>query len=180
MQEHDIGLIQAFFATNDWVWADYAIAVILIISAISGFFRGFIKEALALVIWFLAIWITMHFGADLAGVFQNKISNSIVRIFTACVLLFISTLMVGGIINYIVSKILQKTGLSIMDRFLGLGFGTFRACLFVSILVMLASFSHLPDDLWWKQSKLLPSFQSLAEWLKNHIPANLIGYINYR
>jgi len=36
----------------------------------------------------------------------------------------------------------------------------------------------LPDDLWWKESKLLPPFQLCAIWLRDHIPSGLAEYVH--
>jgi membrane protein required for colicin V production len=50
----------------------------------------------------------------------------------------------------------------------------------VLVLVMLAGLTSLPNDPWWKVSKLLPPFQISAIWSRNHIPSGLAEYINYR
>ena len=50
----------------------------------------------------------------------------------------------------------------------------------VLVLVMLAGLTSLPNDLWWKESKLLPPFQISAIWLRDHIPSGLAEYIHYR
>jgi len=70
--------------------------------------------------------------------------------------------------------------LTVGDRLLGLVFGFIRGAVLVCVLVILAGLTPLPQDTWWKQSRLLPPFQSLALWLKDRMPSNLTGYINYR
>jgi membrane protein required for colicin V production len=113
-------------------------------------------------------------------VLQKVISYPSARIATAFGILFFMTLILGGLISFILNHLIEKTGLTGTDRLLGLLFGVLRGAVLVSIMVMLAGVSPLPEDPWWKQSLLIPPFQSLAVWLKDHIPSDLAGYIHYR
>jgi membrane protein required for colicin V production len=94
--------------------------------------------------------------------------------------LFVMTLVLGGLISFLLGVLVNKTGLTGTDRFAGMIFGIVRGMVVVSILVMLAGLTPLPEDSWWKESKLIPPFQSLALWLRDHIPSGLAGYIKYR
>jgi membrane protein required for colicin V production len=59
-------------------------------------------------------------------------------------------------------------------------FGLARGMLVVAVLVLLGGLTPLPEDPWWQESKLIPPFQALAIWLRDHIPSGMTGYINYR
>jgi len=166
--------------TNNWVWVDYAIAAILGIFAFFGLLRGLIREGFTLIIWMIAIWVTMQYSHDFSALFQTKIAQPSLRIGVSCVVLFLTTLILGGIINALVIQLLQKAALSGGDRLLGMGLGAIRGALLISLLIMLAGFTHLPDGRWWKQSQLIPHFQSLAAWLKELIPSNVTAYLNSR
>lgn len=168
------------FSTSLWVWVDYAIAGIIGISAIVGLVRGFIREAFALLTWAIAVWVGMQYSRDLSMLFQNAISYPSARIALAFAVLFFATLILGGLINFLLKQLVEKTGLSGSDRLVGMGFGIVRGAILVAVLVMLAGLTPLPEDPWWKQSLLIPPFQSLAVWLKDHIPSSVAGYINYR
>jgi|APLak6261663543_1056040.scaffolds.fasta_scaffold12219_2 membrane protein required for colicin V production len=169
-----------FLSTSQWLWIDYAIAGIIAISAVAGLMRGFIKEAFALLTWIVAVWVGMQYSRDLSAVLQNTISYPSARIAAAFAILFFATLILGGLINFLLSQLVEKTGLTGSDRLVGMGFGIVRGAVLVAVLVMLAGLTPLPEDPWWKQSLLIPPFQSLAVWLKDHIPSGLTGYINYR
>lgn len=169
-----------FLSTSNWVWIDYAIAGIVAISAVAGLVRGFIKEAFALATWIVAIWVGMQYSRDLSPILQNTVSYPSARIALAFAILFFATLILGGLINFLLSQLVEKTGLTGSDRLVGMGFGIVRGAVLVAVLVMLAGLTPLPEDPWWKQSLLIPPFQSLAVWLKDHIPSSLAGHINYR
>jgi len=93
---------------------------------------------------------------------------------------FFATLILGSLISFLLSQLIEKTGLTGSDRLLGMLFGIARGAVLVSLLVMLAGLTPLPEDPWWKQSLLIPPFQALAMWLKTHMPTGLADYIHYR
>ncbi|WP_347988985.1 CvpA family protein [Methylomonas sp. AM2-LC] len=167
-------------STNSWVWVDYTIVGIVLFSAVLGLFRGFIKEALAMLIWIVAFWVGSQYCHEFSALFQDTINQVAVRTALAFVLLFIGTVMLGSLISFLLSKLVQKSGLKFTDRLLGLGFGVVRGFVLVGVLVLVAGFTPLPEQSWWRQSKFLPSFQSLAVWLKDRIPSNVADYIKFR
>lgn len=172
--------MQAFFSTDNWVWIDYVIAVLLGLPALRGLFRGLTKELFALGSWLLAIVIGLQYNLEVAFLLQNFIVNPITRIISAFGILVAITLLFAALINFLVSELIYKSGLGLFNRLLGFGFGFIKGSILVLILICLAGLSAMPEDLWWKQSLLIPPFQSLAVWLKEYIPSNLAGYINFR
>lgn len=169
-----------FLSTNQWLWVDYTIAGIVLFSAVAGLLRGFIKEVFALVSWMVAGWVATQYCHDFSQLLQNSIALPSARIGVAFAGLFVAALIAGALIGFILSQLVQKTGLTVSDRLVGMGFGLIRGAVLVAVLVMLAGFTPLTEHSWWKQSRLLPPFQSLAVWLKDRIPSNLAEYIKYR
>ncbi|CAD6876577.1 CvpA family protein [Methylomonas fluvii] len=162
------------------LWVDYVVISIILISAIMGLMRGFIKEAFALVLWMVAVWVATQYCRDVSVLLQSTISYPSARIAAAFALLFFATLILGSLISFLLSQLIEKTGLTGSDRLLGMLFGIARGAVLVSLLVMLAGLTPLPEDPWWKQSLLIPPFQALAVWLKTHMPTGLADYIHYR
>jgi len=162
------------------IWVDFAIIGLVFISLIIGLMRGFIKEAFSLVIWMLAIWVGLSFSREFSRFLEQSISYPSARIAASFAILFVMTLVLGSMISFLLGVLVNKTGLTGTDRFAGMIFGIARGMVVVSIIVMLAGLTPLPEDPWWKESKLIPPFQALALWLRDHIPSGVAGYINYR
>src|SRR5512139_1078318 len=146
------------------IWVDYFIIGTIVVSALVSLLRGFVREALSLAIWILAFWVAWTFFRDLAPVFGNWVSTPSVQFGIAFGLLLIVTLLVGGILNYLIGRLIDETGLSGTDRMLGMVFGIARGALVVAILVLLARATPLPQDPWWRESALLGHFDRMAEW----------------
>lgn len=161
------------------IWIDYTFLGLILISSVIGFFRGFIREAFSLLVWMIAIWVGLTFSREFSSLLETVISYPSARIAASFAILFFVTLILGALISYLLGELVRKTGLTGTDRFIGMIFGIARGLVVVAIMVMLAGLTPLPEDSWWKQSELIPPFQALAVWLRDHIPSGMAGYVNY-
>ena len=152
-----------------FTWIDWTITAVIVISALVSLKRGFFQEVLSLVTWIAALFVAWSFGGSLSLHFSDLIETPSLRQITASAILFIATLLVGGLVNKVVATLVQATGLTGTDRLLGMVFGALRGCLMVVLLVGLMSFAPLENDLAWKNSTLLPHFIMLADWSKQSV-----------
>jgi membrane protein required for colicin V production len=150
-------------------WIDWAIIAIITVSALISLTRGFVKEALSLLTWVVAGLVAWLFGGALAGHLSPFIETPSIRVIVACSILFIMTLLLGGLINYLIGQLVRVTGLSGTDRFLGMVFGAARGALLIVVAVGLLSLAPVEGDVWWRQSELIPHFLLVADWSKNMI-----------
>ncbi len=162
------------------IWIDYVIIGLVFIAFITGFLRGFSLEFFSLVFWLLAIGVGLSFSREFSVFLESIISNPLPKIAASFLLLFLITLIVGSLIRGLLGESIKKTTLTFTDRLGGMIFGALHGMVVVVVLVMLAGLTALPDDLWWKESKLLPSFQTCVIWSRDHIPSGLAEYIHYR
>ena len=158
-------------------WADYAILAVLLLSVLMGLWRGFIGEVLALLCWILAFWVAWMFGPALAEHFSASISTPSVRVLLGYALCFITVLIAGAIVAFLMRKLVEGSGLSGSDRLLGMVFGLVRGFALVTLVVLLMGFTPFRRDPWWNESRLMPNFEAGAHWLSDRLPAEVARYI---
>ena len=149
------------------IWVDIVIAGIIALSALFSLIRGFVREALSLVGWLASFWVALTFAGDLAESFLTGISAPSLRVAVAFSILFVLTLVITALINKLVSQLVKKTGLTGTDRMIGMIFGVLRGAVIVSVLVLLAGFTAMPQDSWWQESILIDVFHEFAVWMRH-------------
>ena len=151
----------------DIATADIAIVAIVAISGLISLIRGFVKEAMSLVIWVAAFAVAMTFKEMVADRLVNFIALASMRQLAAWAGLFVGTLLLGAMVNFLLGKLVSSTGLSGTDRTLGLVFGVFRGLLLVlAIVIVLPKAVPVDQDPWWIASSLIPLFQDFEVWGK--------------
>lgn len=154
------------------VWVDYAIIIVIALSTLISLTRGFVREALSLAIWIAAFFVASWFYQDLA-VYFTSFTDSTVRNGLAAVILFVLTLIVGALVNFLLGKLVDGTGLTGTDRVLGLVFGAARGVLIVTlVLFVIDSFTALAASDWWQQSQLIPHFAVFVQWFFEFLESN--------
>ncbi len=160
-------------------WLDYVLIGIVLVSSLISLARGFVREAFSLAVWVLAFWVSWSFFREVAVQLQPWIQSPTVRLGLAFAGLMVLTLVLGGLVNYLLVQLVERTGMSGTDRFIGMIFGAARGVLLVSVLVLLAGLTSFPRESWWQASHLVPYFQELAYWLRDLLPPNLAEYFQY-
>ncbi|MGV6989298.1 CvpA family protein [Testudinibacter sp. P80/BLE/0925] len=151
---------------------DYLIIGIIIFSLIVSLLRGFVREVMSLASWVMAFFVASRFYPYLAGML-TQIESEHIRIGAAIAILFICSLIVGAVINYIIGQLVDKTGLTGTDRVLGACFGVLRGVLIVAALLFCVdTFTNFDQSEWWKNSKLIPHFGFVVEWFFEQLQQN--------
>jgi membrane protein required for colicin V production len=161
------------------VAADLIVLGIIVISIVVSLMRGFVKEALSLAGWLVALWIAMSFSSGMAELFGSSIKDPTLRLLAAFISLFILSLIVGAIINFFATQFVQRAGLTGVDRTIGGVFGFLRGILLVTIIVMLLGLTTLPKEKWWDESFFMFRFEVIATWLKDLLPSDIARYFQY-
>jgi len=159
-------------------YIDVTIVVIVLITALIGFMRGFVWMAIFLATWTAAILLAYTYKEQLAPLLPFKLDNETLQLGLSFLIIFIGTLIAGAIINYLFSKAVSAIGLGTFDRILGMGLGVLLGALGVTLITMLLSFTELPSQDVWTKSKLVPKFKEAAEWIKTLVPESMNEYID--
>ena len=153
-----------------WYWVDIAIVVVVLLSVITGLFRGFVKELIAFGVWVFAFWFAYNYGSLLTPWLTQYIHDkTILTIVEFIIILFVS-LILGGLINAIIGFLMRRSGLSGTDRLLGMGFGFVRGVFIVAILMVGIRMTGMPFEQYSKESKLYNYFDPLVALLSSYMP----------
>ncbi len=161
------------------IWVDYALLVVITVSALFSLLRGFVREAISLFGWILAFWVGLSFSRPAAVYLEAYIAIPSVRLAAAFFALFLCVLLLTAIANFIAGKLVDKTGISGTDRVLGMVFGAARGVVIIAVLVLFAGLTALPQDPWWKDALLLGYFERVAVEIRSYLPADLAVYFNF-
>ncbi len=153
-------------------WVDFLIIAVVVLSSLVSLVRGFVREAISLLVWVLAFIVAFKFSNQTATIFDSWVSNPSFRIALAFLLLFFGTLLAGAVVNYVICLAVSKTSFTgFIDRILGLVFGAARGILLIAVLVLLGQMANYQTSKdWWGQSSLIPKFYGLSAWLNKFVP----------
>ena len=149
---------------------DYAILAVIFISLVVGVFRGFLREVISLVTWFLAFFAALRFAPVVAGLFDHAISNSMGRYIVSSVIIFLIIMILGIMINKLSQGLLTITGLGFFNRVLGFIFGSARGVLLVVIALLIIGLTPFQKENWYQHSSLTPHLQPWVQYFNQYVP----------
>ena len=117
-------------------WLDFVLALILIASGVAGFRRGFSRQIIALVSVVAALLLGLWFYGVVGIYLMPYASTRMIADAGGFAVLFCGVLLLGALVSFVVGRFLAVTGLSIVDHFLGAGFGLLRGLVFAIAIVM--------------------------------------------
>jgi membrane protein required for colicin V production len=146
--------------------ADYLVIAVVVLSAIVGAVRGFLREAIALGIWIVALFVAWHFSDMIEPHLGGLLASSHVRPWAARVIIVVLILLFGAALGAIISHYVRLSIFSGMDRFLGFLFGAARGVVLIGVFVILGQLLRLDGEVWWRHSMLIHYGDSVANGLR--------------
>ena len=146
--------------------ADYVVIAVVVLSAIGGAVRGFLREAIALATWFVALFVAWHFSHLVEPHLGGLLAGSAVRRWAARIIIAALILVAGTVIGAVVAHFVRLSLFSGTDRFLGFLSGAARGAVLLGVFVILGQLLHLDTQGWWRRSSLIPYGQSIANGLR--------------
>jgi membrane protein required for colicin V production len=145
---------------------DYVVIAAIVISAIVGAARGFLREAIAVGAWLIALFLAWHFSDLIAPHLGGLMSDSEVRPWAARIIVLVLVLLLGAGIGATAGHFVRLSIFSGMDRLLGFAFGLLRGFVLLGVFVILGQLLRLQGEHWWRQSLLIPYGESIANGLR--------------
>lgn len=145
---------------------DYFILAVLLISAVAGLIRGFIKEVCMLVAWVLAFWLAWQLGPVLEPHLGGALKKTPYAAWAARAIIFFLVLAIGALVAALVAHLTRLSLFKGTDRLLGFLLGVVRGVIILGIVGLLGQTLNLEGESWWKKSKLAPYLSPVTQGLR--------------
>lgn len=155
-------------------WLDWSLIAFIVIFALLGFMQGFIKGIISLLSWVASLFFAYLF----APVFQANytsgwVDNQELSFWISFAIIVVFVLVIGSIIRFFIGSILSNA-LSIIDKPLGLIFGSLKAIVIISAVVWIfGSVNSIYSLKVWKTSVTIPYFISIAQQIDKALPHSM-------
>ncbi len=147
---------------------DLVILFVIGSSGIISLFRGFTKEFLSLLLWIFAFFVAVGFEGYVTPKILEIVGNPEASKIIASVLIFLVSIVIGGFLINLISRIVKWSGMSGFDKFMGVLFGVSRG-----LIVIFAVYFLLPSNLKeaeiFTESKISPFFEDFLPVLESYI-----------
>lgn len=135
--------------------------------------RGLVGEVASLLSWVVSFIMAKMFAHQLADIAFNNMQPRELAIALAFISIFVVMLMIQRMFRTLITTSLQSLGLGGVNRFLGACFGAVKGVIIVTLVVMICSFTNLPNTPVWRNSVTAPAFMQLASIAVPYLPSSI-------
>ena len=147
---------------------DFIIIFIVGSSGIISLFRGFTEEFLSLLLWAFAFFAAVSLQGFLTPKIIEFIGNQEASKIIASVIIFLISLLVGGFLINLVSRVVKWSGMSGFDKFMGVLFGIGRGLVLILVFYFLLP-TNLKESQVFTSSKISPIFENFLPKIEGYI-----------
>jgi len=157
-------------------WLDIVLIVAIIATTVWGIVKGFIRQLLGIVAVVAGLVLAALYYRGVSDVLGTVIRNPLVANFLGFMVIFIATLVAGGLLGHLLTKVM-KGPLALANHALGGVFGFIKAVLICGIVVFaLLVFDLAQDTL--RQSWVARTTFDVTKAVVNLIPQDLRAKFN--
>jgi len=155
--------------------ADGVVFAVLLLAALLAFTRGMVAEVLSLAAWAGAALAALYTLPFVLPHTQKYVKVEMVAYVVTSAALFIVALVVLTILFGRISRGVQNSALSAVDRSLGFLFGLFKGAVLVSVAYLFFAWliPATEQPQWLQQAKTRPLMAAGAGMIYEFVPANL-------
>lgn len=156
---------------------DLVIILVLVLSAIFAFVRGFVHEMLAIGSWVGAAFTTLYGFPHVQPIARQYITSPLLADMAAGIVIFLAVLVVLSIVTRMLAGRVRDSSLGPLDRSLGLLFGVLRGGVLVCIawLMLLWVMPREDHPDWITEARGLPLVEKGGSLIARLIPEEFGG-----
>jgi membrane protein required for colicin V production len=153
-------------------WVDLVVLAVVVVSALLGLMRGFVREALGVGAWVAAALAAVYGFHAVRPMVLGWVGDPNLADPLALGGVFLIVLIVLSVIAHAIAKVVRGSVLGSLDRTLGAVFGVARGAILIVAAYMVAGMV-LPTDRWppvVQQARFLPAVHDGAIWAAAQLP----------
>jgi membrane protein required for colicin V production len=152
---------------------DIAVVIVVLISGVLAFLRGFVREALGIAAWIGAAFIAMQVQPLTMGLAMDLIGMEVIAKYGSWVVIFLVALIILSIVSGAIANMIKDTSLNALDRSLGFVFGLARGGLLIAVAYFLSAQlmnKNAPPPEWLAKAKTYPLILRGADIVSVFVP----------
>ena len=158
---------------------DLVVLAMIALSVVFAYFRGMVREVVALAAWIVGIVAAFRYMGPVATIFAGLDVAPTVRHALAFVLILVLFMIAGALVAWLLRSAVHAIGLGFVDRFLGALFGVARGALLAVLFALIAGITTLPRHDWWQNSILGPVLADSALALRPYLPEEWAARLDF-
>ena len=156
---------------------DWICVAVLAGSLLLGAWRGLVYEVVSVASWIAAFFLAQWFALDAGRLLPLSGASETIRYALGFAVVFIVTVVIGGLVAVLVKKLLAAIGLQPVDRALGAGFGLVRGLVLLLVATVVIGLTPLKSSEWWRDSMSAGVLTASLKELKPLLPEESGKYL---
>lgn len=158
---------------------DWGMLAVLMLSALYGLRRGLVAEVLILASWLGSFLLARAIAGEVGRWLPVSVSGDEVRWLLGFAVAMLAAWLGFFVLRQLLDSVLRMTGLTAVDRFLGMGFGLARGGLLLTLATLLAGLTELPKQPLWQGSAVARPLEQLALTARGWLPAEMAAQVHF-
>jgi membrane protein required for colicin V production len=156
---------------------DWIFALVLLASLALGVWRGLVYEILSMLNWVAAFILAQWLAPQVAQYLPLSGAGEGVRYAAGFAVVFVVSVLVGGVLAVLGKKLLAAAGLAPVDRTLGAAFGFVRGVVVLLAVTVVVHMTPLKSGAWWQESTGASISTAALKGLKPVLPEQFAKYL---
>jgi membrane protein required for colicin V production len=156
---------------------DWVLITLLVLSVLLGLWRGLMFEVLSVVGWVVAFFVAQAWADDVVPWLPIDRVAAPLQLAIGFALVFILVAFVGGLIAWLVQKLVATVGLRPVDRVLGGAFGLVRGAVILLAIALVVTVTSMQTASWWSGSPTAGVLSQTLHSVKPLLPDPLARHI---
>lgn len=155
---------------------DIFLLLVLLVSVLVGVWRGLVHEVLSVAAWVVAYLLAQWLAPQAAQWLPLSDTAEPLRYAAGFVVVFVLTLLVVGLVSWLIKQGLEQVGLRPVDRVLGAVFGAVRGVVVLLALALLVNMTPLKGHAAWRGAAGSVWLDAGLRTLKVAVPEKFASY----